>query len=52
MALLSGRDNILLIEPVDYLAIVSLMGRSTVILTGSGGVQKEALVGERGFGHA
>lgn len=42
MELLSGRDNITLIEPVDYLAFVYLMGRSTLILTDSGGVQEEA----------
>lgn len=42
MELLSGRANISLIEPVDYLAFVYLMGRSTVILTDSGGVQEEA----------
>jgi UDP-N-acetylglucosamine 2-epimerase (non-hydrolysing) len=42
MELLSGRPNIVLIEPVDYLAFVYLMGRSTVILTDSGGVQEEA----------
>lgn len=42
MELLSGRANISLIEPVDYLAFVYLMGRSAVILTDSGGVQEEA----------
>jgi UDP-N-acetylglucosamine 2-epimerase (non-hydrolysing) len=42
MSLLVGRSNISLIEPVDYLSFVYLMGRSTVILTDSGGVQEEA----------
>lgn len=34
--------NIHLIEPLDYLAFVALMNRSTLILTDSGGVQEEA----------
>lgn len=42
MGLLADRPNISLIEPVDYLSFVYLMGRSTVILTDSGGVQEEA----------
>lgn len=42
MELLSGKDNISLIEPVDYLGFVYLMGRSALILTDSGGVQEEA----------
>ena len=42
MSLLADRPNISLIEPVDYLSFVYLMGRSTVILTDSGGVQEEA----------
>jgi UDP-N-acetylglucosamine 2-epimerase (non-hydrolysing) len=40
--LLSGIDNVHLIEPQDYLPFVYLMTRSTVILTDSGGVQEEA----------
>lgn len=40
--LLGGRDNVYLIEPLSFLAFVSLMDRSTVILTDSGGVQEEA----------
>lgn len=40
--LLSGHDNIILIEPLDYLPFVYLMNRSEVILTDSGGVQEEA----------
>ena len=40
--LLSGRSNIHLIEPQDYLPFVYLMGRSHLILTDSGGIQEEA----------
>src|SRR5690606_5879654 len=39
---LSGRDNVHLIEPQDYLPFVYLMRRSYLILTDSGGVQEEA----------
>jgi len=42
LELLADRPNISLIDPVDYLSFVYLMGRSTVILTDSGGVQEEA----------
>ena len=35
-------SNIFLMEPVDYLPFVYLMGRSHLILTDSGGVQEEA----------
>lgn len=37
-----GLRNIHLIEPLPYLSFVSLMERSTLILTDSGGVQEEA----------
>lgn len=40
--LLSGKDNIFLIEPQEYLAFVALMNRCTLILTDSGGIQEEA----------
>lgn len=40
--LLSGQANIHLIEPLDYLPFVYLMGRSHLILTDSGGIQEEA----------
>lgn len=40
--LLNGVDNIILIEPVDYLPFIYLMNRSHIILTDSGGVQEEA----------
>jgi UDP-N-acetylglucosamine 2-epimerase (non-hydrolysing) len=39
---LGDRENVLLIEPVDYPEFVWLMDRSTLILTDSGGVQEEA----------
>ena len=39
---LRGRENILLIEPLDYIGFVDLMRRSYVIVTDSGGVQEEA----------
>lgn len=40
--LLSGIDNIFLIDPQDYLPFVYLMNRSYLILTDSGGIQEEA----------
>lgn len=40
--LLSGVENIHLIEPLDYLPFVYLMSRSYIILTDSGGIQEEA----------
>jgi UDP-N-acetylglucosamine 2-epimerase (non-hydrolysing) len=40
--ILSGHDNIFLIEPLTYLPFVALMNRSTIVLTDSGGVQEEA----------
>ncbi len=40
--LLSGVDNIKLIEPQQYLPFVYLMNRSHIILTDSGGIQEEA----------
>lgn len=39
---LGGRSNVHLIEPLDYLPFVYLMGRTHVILTDSGGIQEEA----------
>ncbi len=41
-AILRGKDNVHLIEPVPYPEIVALMKRSTFILTDSGGIQEEA----------
>ncbi len=40
--ILSGLDNVYLIEPADYLPFVYLMNASHVILTDSGGIQEEA----------
>ncbi|PYE90004.1 non-hydrolyzing UDP-N-acetylglucosamine 2-epimerase [Phyllobacterium leguminum] len=40
--LLSGKPNIHLIEPQEYLSFVYLMNRADIILTDSGGVQEEA----------
>ena len=40
--LLSGRPNVHLIEPQDYLPFVWLMSNATLILTDSGGIQEEA----------
>lgn len=39
---LSGLDNVHLIEPQDYLPFVYLMTRAHIILTDSGGIQEEA----------
>lgn len=39
---LSSIANVHLIEPLDYLPFVSLMERSYIILTDSGGIQEEA----------
>lgn len=35
-------ENLLLIEPLDYLPFVYLMKKSTIVLTDSGGIQEEA----------
>jgi UDP-N-acetylglucosamine 2-epimerase (non-hydrolysing) len=40
--LLSKIANVYLIDPVDYLPFVYLMGRSFMIVTDSGGIQEEA----------
>ena len=40
--LLSDLDNVLLIEPQQYLPFVYLMNRAHIILTDSGGIQEEA----------
>jgi UDP-N-acetylglucosamine 2-epimerase (non-hydrolysing) len=39
---LDGNDNITLLPPVEYPAMVNLMVRSKIILTDSGGIQEEA----------
>lgn len=40
--LLAGIDNVVLIDPQDYLPFVYLMNRADIILTDSGGIQEEA----------
>jgi len=40
--LLSGKQNIFLLDPLDYLSFVHLMTSSYLILTDSGGIQEEA----------
>lgn len=40
--ILQGAPNISLIEPLDYLSMVHLMKRASLILTDSGGIQEEA----------
>lgn len=40
--LLSDLPNIILLDPLDYLPMVHLMKRSTLVLTDSGGLQEEA----------
>lgn len=40
--LLAGKQNIHLIEPLDYLPFVYLMDKAHLILTDSGGIQEEA----------
>ena|SRR5690554_3101901 len=42
LRLLGNRDRIHLIEPLDYLPFVYLMGRAYLLLTDSGGIQEEA----------
>lgn len=41
LALLSGLDNVLLEEPLDYAQFVAVMSRCHLILTDSGGIQEE-----------
>jgi UDP-N-acetylglucosamine 2-epimerase (non-hydrolysing) len=38
---LAGRDNIILVEPLEYVPFVDLMRRATLLITDSGGVQEE-----------
>lgn len=40
--ILTGIDNVKLIEPLEYLPFVYLMSKSELIITDSGGVQEEA----------
>lgn len=39
--LLAGRENVLLIDPLDYVPFVDLMRRADLLITDSGGVQEE-----------
>jgi UDP-N-acetylglucosamine 2-epimerase (non-hydrolysing) len=39
---LAGRGNVHLLAPVDYVKMVALMQRATLVLTDSGGIQEEA----------
>ncbi len=39
---LAGLDNVLLIDPLDYMPLVHLMKRCYLVLTDSGGLQEEA----------
>ena len=41
-SLLGDLPNVFLIDPLDYVCFVSLMERSSLILTDSGGIQEEA----------
>ncbi len=40
--MLSGVENVVLLDPLPYVAFVDLMRRSRLILTDSGGIQEEA----------
>jgi len=40
--ILDGVPNVTLLDPLDYLPLVELMKRATLILTDSGGIQEEA----------
>lgn len=40
--ILTGVENVRLLEPLDYLSLVHLMKRCRLILTDSGGIQEEA----------
>lgn len=39
---LAGLKNVSLLEPLDYMSMIHLMKRASVVLTDSGGVQEEA----------
>ena len=42
MPFLHGHENLIVVEPLDYLNFVALESRSYLILTDSGGIQEEA----------
>ncbi|MCL4401886.1 MAG: UDP-N-acetylglucosamine 2-epimerase (non-hydrolyzing) [Acidobacteria bacterium] len=39
---LRGRENVLLLEPLEYISFVDLLSRAWMVLTDSGGIQEEA----------
>jgi UDP-N-acetylglucosamine 2-epimerase len=39
---MAGKQNLIIVEPLDYLNFTALMSRSYLILTDSGGIQEEA----------
>jgi len=41
-SVLSGVENVILIDPLDYMPLVHLMKRTYMVLTDSGGLQEEA----------
>lgn len=41
-SILSGIDNVLLLDPLDYMPLVHLMKKCYMVLTDSGGLQEEA----------
>ncbi|MEJ2573700.1 MAG: UDP-N-acetylglucosamine 2-epimerase (non-hydrolyzing) [Gammaproteobacteria bacterium] len=41
-SILSGIDNVVLLDPLDYMPLVHLMTRCYMVLTDSGGLQEEA----------
>ena len=41
-SMLSGIDNVVLLDPLDYMPLVHLMTRCYMVLTDSGGLQEEA----------
>ena len=40
--MLSGMNNVMLVDPLDYVSLVHLMDASYLVLTDSGGIQEEA----------
>jgi UDP-N-acetylglucosamine 2-epimerase (non-hydrolysing) len=42
IAALGGRDNVFLLDPLPYHRFVHLLGRATLVVTDSGGIQEEA----------
>ena len=39
---LSGLSNVILTDPVDYLELIKILEKSSIVLTDSGGIQEEA----------